>query len=112
MKVICFLILGAFSVSSFAGGGLSAQNIESVAFHQKGFFMYSDGWNDPNNCRVTGQPNAIVLKNSDSNYDKAYSLILAAFMAEKKVSGYSDGCVEHDGKMYNTIRGYKYLSVN
>ncbi len=97
-----------FAHSAIAGGGLTANKVTKVSFQTGGFFLYASNWSNPNEC---SQSNAIVLKSSDSNYDKAYSLLLAAYMSGKKISGYSDGCTEHDGQTYNTIRGFKYLTV-
>ncbi|MET1257047.1 hypothetical protein [Aliikangiella maris] len=97
-----------FSSVSVAGGGLQPNKITKVAFQTGGFFLYADNWPNPNECT---RSDAIVLKSSDSNYDKAYSLLLAAYMSGKKVSGYSDGCVEFDGQTFNSIRGFKYLVV-
>lgn len=72
--------------------------------------MYAeDGWSNPNSCT---QNNAIVLLDTDKNYDKAYALLLAAYMSGKKVQGYSNGCAVFDGQTYNTIRGHKYLVVH
>jgi len=39
-------------------------------------------------------------------------LLLGAYMAGKSVSGYSDDCVTFDGQTYNSIRGFKYLTVS
>jgi len=54
---------------------------------------------------------AVVLMNTNVNYDKAYTLLLAAYISGKQVYGYSDGCATFDGQTYNTIRGQKYLVV-
>lgn len=91
-----------------AAGGLPAQNINKLAFQTGGLFIYADNWANPNACT---RSSAIVLKETDPNYDKAYALVLAAYMAGKKLSGYSDGCVGFDGQTYNSIRGFKYLVV-
>lgn len=113
MKYILIIVLNLFITSTvIAGGGLPSKNIASVSFQQKGFFLHvdaTDSWANPNGCT---KDNAIVLLNTDSNYDKAYALLLAAYMSGKKVGGYSNGCTDHDGQTYNTIRGYKYLSVH
>ena len=93
---------------SFAGGSLTQSKIEAVAFQTGGFFLYSNTWPNPNSCTNS---NAVVLLDTDINYEKAYALLLAAYMSGKMVSGYSNGCVEFDGKTYNSIRGYKYLFV-
>lgn len=108
-KLLSIIPLVLLSTGVNAGGRVESNNIDSVAFQTGGFFLYSDdGWSNPNPC---SQNNAIVLLSSDANYDKAYALLLAAYMAGKHVSGYSDGCVEFDGKTYSTIRGSKYLVV-
>ncbi len=91
-----------------AAGGLPAQNINKLAFQTGGLFIYASNWANPNAC---SRNVAVVLLENDPNYDKAYSLILAAYMSGKKVSGYSNGCTEFDGQTYNTIRGYKYLVI-
>ena len=99
-------LVSAFPV--FAGGQLTATSeIKKVGFNTGGFFIYAD-WSNPNGCT---RSHAVVLKNTDSNFDKAYSLILSAYMAGKSITGYSDGCSEFDGQTYNTIRGFKYLVV-
>jgi len=104
------LLFWALQSTAIAKGGLSAKKIAYVAFQTGGFFIYAEGggWSNPNSC---SRSNAIVLLASDPNYEKAYSLILSAFMAGKSVSGYSDGCATFDGQTYNTIRGSKYLTV-
>lgn len=91
-----------------AAGGLHANKITRVAFQTGGFFLYASDWPNPNNC---SRANAVVLLDTDRNYDKAYALLLSAYFSGKKVSGYSDGCVNFDGQTYNTIRGFKYLEV-
>lgn len=96
------------SLNTYAAGGLASNKIIAMAFQTGGVFLYAENWPNPNNCTRT---NAVVLLETDVNYDKAYALLLAAYMAGKQVSGYSNGCVEHDGQTYNTIRGYKYLLV-
>ncbi|MCE9687162.1 hypothetical protein LZP73_13265 [Shewanella sp. AS16] len=96
------------SNSTVAGGGLPANKIDAVAFQTGGFFLYAKNWPNPNGC---SRSDAVVLLDSDKNYDKAYSLVLMAYAAGKSVSGYSDGCIEFDEQTYNTIRGFKYLQV-
>ncbi len=103
---IQFILFG--STTTLAGGGLSANKVKTVAFQSGGFFLYADGWPNPNSCTKN---TAIVLLESDRNYDKAYALLLSAYMSGKKISGYSDGCHSFDGQTYNTIRGFKYLTV-
>ncbi len=96
------------SFAAFGGGGITPNKVTKVAFQTDGFFLYADAWPNPNGCT---RSNAIVLKSADPNFDKAYALLLAAYMSGKKISGYSDGCFEFDGQTYNTIRGFKYLLV-
>ncbi len=114
MKNILFLssFLGALFFGSSAVDAAGAlhppQKITTVAFHEEGFFMYADGWANPNGC---DRDTAIVLLKTDPNYDKAFALLLTAFASGKEVAGYSDGCAMHDGQSYNTIRGFKYLVV-
>lgn len=102
-----FLLL--ISAAAQAGGPLPYNKITNVAFQTGGFFLYAANWPNPNGCTRT---DAVVLLNTDSNYDKAYALLLAAYMEGKEVKGYSDGCTSFDGQTYNTIRGFKYLRVN
>ncbi|HSX84346.1 MAG TPA: hypothetical protein VLE50_03020 [Cellvibrio sp.] len=111
MKIVAFFLCGlAFLGSSvvYAAGPLSGNKITAVAFQTNGFFLYAENWPNPNSCT---RSNAVVLLDSDPNYDKAYSLLLTAYASGKVVSGYSNGCIEFDGQTYNTIRGYKYLVV-
>ena len=109
-KLLSLLMLGSISTSLVAAGGIGARQISKAAFQTGGFFMYAEeGWSNPNSCT---QNNAIVLLDTDKNYDKAYALLLAAYMSGKKVQGYSNGCAVFDGQTYNTIRGHKYLVVH
>lgn len=112
MKTIRHLLLCSsaiwFASQAQAGGGLPANKVDALAFQTGGLFIYAANWSNPNSCT---RSNAIVLLETDPNYDKAYSLILAAYMSGKKLSGYSDNCTEFDGQTYNTIRGFKYLVV-
>jgi len=105
LPIIAILFI---SFSAYAGGGLSANKVTKVAFQTGGFFLYASSWPNPNNCT---RSTAVVLKDTDTNYDKAYPLLLAAYMSGKKISGYSDGCVDFDGQTYNAIRGFKYLTI-
>ncbi len=110
-KFIIILILGLSAILSnpaLAGGGLSKNKITQVKFMSEGLLIYGSAWPNPNDCDTSI---AVLLSKTDSNYDKAYSLILAAFTAGKSVSGYSDDCKSVDGSTYNTIRGFKYLTV-
>ena len=108
-KIIISSLLISISTLSFAAGWTGKDKIDAVAFQTRGFFLYADGWGNPNNCT---RSNAIVLLSSDPNYDKAYALLLAAYASGKKIKGYSNGCTTFDGQTYNTIRGYKYLVVS
>jgi len=110
-NIIRFLLLGVILIVSGysnAAGGLGSNVITKMAFQSNHVFIYSAGWNNANTC---DRAVAVVLQKNDQNFDKAYALLLAAFMSGKAVSGYSDNCIELDGKTYNTIRGFKYLSV-
>lgn len=103
--IFCFIN----NSSCFAGEWLAKKKLTGVSFETGGFYLYSEGqWNNANDCSRT---DAIVLKSSDVNYEKAYSLLLMAYAAGKSVQGYSDGCVTHDGRTYNSIRGAKYLLI-
>jgi hypothetical protein len=107
--LLSFSLVSMVSSYSYAGGPLATQKITAVAFNTNGFFLSAADWPNPNNCTKS---HAIVLKSTDSNYDKAYALLLMAYTSGKKVQGYSDGCVSHDGQTYNSIRGFKYLTVH
>lgn len=87
------------SSNSYAAGSLAFNKINQIAFQTGGFFMYAPNWPNPNNCT---RSNAVVLLSSDPNYDKAYALLLSAYMAGKLVKGYSNGCTTFDGQTYNT----------
>ncbi len=108
MKNILSLSIAIFLMMSGvanAGGSFSATQITKLGFQTGGLYIYGN-WANKNGCSHT---DAVVLPKSDSNFDNAYSLIMAAYISGKKISGYSDGCHSHDGKTYNTIRGHKYL---
>ena len=110
-KLYLLSVFVTFSLCSAfvnAGGALGYNNITSVSFQGVGFFLTADSWENPNSCTKS---NSVVLLNTDVNYDKAYALLLAAYMSGKQVAGYSDGCADHDGQTYNKIRGFKYLTV-
>ena len=110
VKTILTLSLASMVSSySYAAGPLSTSKITSVSFNEAGFFLSAKDWPNPNKCTKS---TAVVLKATDQNYDKAYALLLMAYTANKKVQGYSDGCVTHDGQTYNSIRGYMYLTVH
>ena len=115
-KTSLTILLSAFLCQAFllthnanAGASLTTNVITKVAFHTGGFFIYGNAWNNPNSCISTA---AVVLLSTDPNYDKAYALLLSAYVSGKTVTGFSDGCTTMDGVTYNTIRGFKYLVVN
>lgn len=108
VTITWMMIFISISPISKAGGTVNFQTVKSVAFNTGGFYLYADSWQNPNGCENT---DAIVLQSSDPNYDKAFALLLAAYMSGKRIRGYSDTCVTHDGKTYNMVRGVKYLTV-
>ncbi|MEO9599798.1 hypothetical protein [Parasphingorhabdus sp.] len=109
MFILMLLTSIGLSSAANAGGVLQPpQIITHVSFQQNGFIIYADGWPNPNNCDTAA---GVMLLATDSNYDKAFALLLTAYSTGKKVSGYSDGCTLHDGVSYNSIRGSKYLVV-
>jgi hypothetical protein len=111
MRSFIFLVTISLALvvpTCYSKGHVGTEKIDKVAFHTGGFFMYANDWENPNSCSIN---TAVVLLDTDVNYEKAYSLLLAAYMAGKRVSGYSDGCASFDGQTYNTIRGFKYLQV-
>lgn len=105
ITVICIC---AFTVNAFRAGAVGKQKIIKIAFNSEHLFIYADAWNNANECQ---QSDAVILERGSTNFDKAYTMILAAFMAGRDISAYSDGCLEWDGKTYNTIRAHKYLTV-
>jgi len=110
-KKLCVAMTLVFALSAAtaqAGGRIDPRVVDKLAFNSGGLFLYASGWSNPNSCT---RSDAIVLLDTDINYDKAYSLILTAFASGKTVEGYSDGCASFDGQAYNTIRGYKYLLI-
>ena len=107
-KYLVLVIIFALTNLAYGAGGLGKSKISKIAFQSNHIMIYGGEWNNPNSCQ---QINAVVLHKDDQNFEYAYTLLLAAFMAGKTVGGYSDGCVDWDGKTYNTIRGHKYLTV-
>lgn len=105
---LVLFVLCSVSGLSYAKGGLGKNVITKIGFQSNHVFIYASGWNNASTCQNS---DAVVLQANDQNFDKAYSMLLAAFMAGKTVNGYSDNCIEWDGKTYNTIRGFKYLTV-
>lgn len=109
MKIIILAMsLLLSSDYSSAGGKVGWNTITAIAFQNEDLFLYSSSWNNPNGC---GKDNAVILKNTDPNFDKAYAMLLAAYMAGKQIKAYSDGCHTFDEQTYNHIRGWKYLLV-
>lgn len=110
LYIKCVLLIGFvfFSVTSMAKGSIGIGEITSLSFQNRDLMIYSDDWNNANDCE---RINAVILKYDDQNFEKAYSLILSAYMGGKKLSAYSDGCKSFDEKTYNYIRGWKYLRI-
>lgn len=109
-KWFLFIVLALLETTKcWAAGAVGDGKVTQVAFQTGGLFLYAANWSNPNNCTKS---NAVVLLDTDVNYDKAYALLLAAYMAGKTIYGYSDKCVEFDGQTYNAIRGFKYLVVH
>lgn len=108
MKRLIILLSIVFSNGAAAAGPVGWTKINSLAFQNSDLMIYTEVKGNPNGCeRDTG----VILKKSDQNFDKAYSMILAAYMAGKEIKAYSDGCHTFDDKTYNYIRGFKYLEV-
>ena len=79
--ITIFLILVIVN-TALSKGMIAGNKIFRVAFNTSGFFMYSiDGWNNPNDY---SNSDAIVLLDTDPKYDKAYALILAAYLLGNK----------------------------
>ena len=107
-RFLATTVLLSIANLSFSAGWLQGSKITGISFYPEGVLL-SGNWNNPNEC---DSYNAVLLEDKDSNYDKAFSAILAAYMAGKTVRGYSNYCVNVDGTTYNMIRGYKYLSIS
>ena len=105
---IIFLLLFSLSHCANAAGPIGWTKIDSIAFQNSDLMIYTNSKSNPNGCE---RDVAVILKSSDPNFDKAYSMILAAYMADKEITAYSDGCHTFDGKTYNYIRGSKYLQI-
>lgn len=111
MKIIIILcILCSYSLGCYAGGRVGWNEISQLSFQDGNLMIHaSDGaWDNPNECQNSV---AILLKESDPNFDRAYSLILSAYMAGKSIRAWSDGCHVFDGTAFSHIRGFKYLEV-
>jgi hypothetical protein len=100
-------ILTAMPFNAHAAGPLGSSQITDLMFFQNGLRI-SGTWSDANGC---GNTKSVILLNTDTNYDKAYSLVLTAFVSGKNLIGYSDKCVSVDGTSTNTIRGFKYMAI-
>ena len=103
-----FMLLFSFTSFAHAAGPIAWTKIDSIAFQNNDLMIYTVSKGNPNGCERDA---AVILKSSDQNFEKAYSMILAAFMAGKEIQAYSDGCHTFDGKTYNYIRGSKYLEI-
>jgi len=98
-----------FSNIANAGGSVGKAKINGLAFQNSHLMIYSASWENPNDCQKSS---GVLLDQSDPNFERAYALILAAYMSGKEISAYSDGCKLFDDRTYNKIRGYKYLVVH
>ncbi len=105
---IFFGLFISFCNLANAAGPIGWTKIDSIAFQNSDLMIYTDIKGNPNDCE---RDVAVILKDSDPNFDKAYAMILAAYMAGKEIRAYSDGCHTFDEKTYNYIRGYKYLQI-
>lgn len=102
------MFITVFSFTTLAGGSVGWNKITRIAFQNNDVMIYADNWVNANDCVNSS---AVILKNTDQNFDKAYAMLLAAFMAGKEVIAYSDGCHTFDERSYNYIRGFKYLTI-
>lgn len=107
LTLLIALLLPAYSTVQ-AAGPLGKTQITGLSFFPEGLVI-AGTWKNPNNCSSSS---GVLLQVSDPNYDKAYSLVLAAYMSGKKLSGYSNECIDVDGTSRNMIRGYKYLGIS
>ncbi|CAA0124757.1 Uncharacterised protein [BD1-7 clade bacterium] len=107
-----FLLLVSVSGIASGAGWMGTETITELGFSNDGLLIRSAGWIDASNCESndSGMVDSAVLKYTDRNYDHAYSLILSAFMAKKRVTLYSDDCSANGGST-NSVRGFKHITI-
>ncbi|WP_064791906.1 hypothetical protein [Shewanella woodyi] len=87
--VLCFI-----SPRSDASGGIASGHITLMMFYDghTGVLIKHTNLADPDSC---GRSDYLILPDSYSHFNEAYSLLLASYMADKKISFTVSGC--HQG---------------
>ncbi|WP_038002951.1 hypothetical protein [Teredinibacter turnerae] len=103
MKKLMFLMLIMISINSLASGWITKDltgkityvNAERFDLVRIGFT--ADDRANPDEC---GSAGAVILKTDSNSAEKQYSLLLAAFMADKPIKLYGSGCISAWGSSF------------
>ncbi len=92
MTLIAFMMAMPVSASGYITENLSGRiaYINAERFDVVRIAISAEDIENPDECGTAG---AVTLKGSDSSTNRQYSLLLAAFMANKPVKIHSNGCI-------------------
>ena len=96
--IVSIFVGSLLSSASFAAGYTGSANItwmSSVIGTDAGrYFAIKGNWNNPDECSKASEGIWMIkdLDNSGDNIDSMYSMALGAFMADKPIQLYQDGC--------------------
>ncbi len=95
------LVLAILQIShSYAAGYVGEGTIAFMQNAYGGWIMTTNGLNtNPDNCSI----NIVMLAQTYSQYKEVYSFLLSAYIAQKKVNIYVDGCHTAGYKLFSFV---------
>lgn len=106
LKALFIVYLGAYSLTASAAGSIASGHITMMLLYEghTGVLFKHTNLADPDSC---GRSDYIILPDTYPHFSEAYSLLLASYMADKKISFTVSGC--HQGipaiKHISSVKG-------
>lgn len=106
VKALFMVYLGAHSLTVSAAGSIASGHITMMMLYEghTGVLLKHTNLADPDSC---GRNDYFILPDTYPHFSEAYSLLLASYMADKKINFTVSGC--HQGipaiKHIYTVRG-------
>lgn len=89
IRVFVLLITIFSSIKIYAGGSTNWVTPTRIDLERGRGMMVYGLFGNPSDCTI---PNQIYVNSDHPDYDRIYSMILAAYMSGKKISAYSHSC--------------------
>ena len=104
-KLVFAIVFSVWSMNANAGGWITDDGTAVIQFVNTEnsivrIHYTSETSKNPDGCQNT---TSLILKSDNPMFDQHYSLLLSAFMANKKIKVYGNGCYSAWGSTYPVI---------